>query len=175
MRKCTVSSCLPKHSSTRSHPFPCETLHERQHPPTRSSYVKREADYTASNDHTWEKKTNMVYWVVSTSGGCSTSNSWYTHHRQRFVTLANLLQNMTHTFLTESRPGVWKMWISRETLLQLYNINSLGIYNAMSRISQPSRRFFRFGTAFRYRFVFDLEGNGFGGRFYGFWRVIVSC
>jgi hypothetical protein len=53
--------------------------------------------------------------------------------------------------------------------------NSLGFCNATSQVAQPNKLFFfRFGefeddnAAFRYRFVFDLDGNSFSGRFYGF-------
>lgn len=138
------------------------------------SYVKREADYNESNDHDWENKTNMLYWVGSTSGSHRTNSSWHTHHRQRFVTLVNQLQNITHTFLTETRPGVWQTWTSREILSQLYKVKFTRLLQCDEPGCLAEQEFFRFGKlehaneAFRYRFLFDLDGNSFSGRFYGF-------
>ena len=137
-------------------------------------YVKKEADYDEFNDHAWENKTIMLFWAGSTSGGHSTDNNdWHTHHRQRFVAFANQLQNATHTFLTETRPGVWTTWYSREILSQLYNVKFTGLLQCDQLGCEAEQAFFQFGAfedanaAFRYRFVFDLDGNSFSGRFYG--------
>jgi len=138
------------------------------------SYVRREADYNESKDHAWENKTNMLYWVGSTTGGHRiNNNSWHTHHRHRFVTFANQLQKTTHTFLTETRPGVWQTWTSREILSQLYNVKFTGLLQCDEPSCSAEEAFFGFGeyedadAAFGYRFVFDLDGNSFSGRFYG--------
>lgn len=129
--------------------------------------------YQDDNDPSWEQKKSTLYWAGSTTGSHgSNASTWQHNHRQRFVTLANGLLNNTSTFLTETKPGVWKTFKSREIFRELYDAKFTNIVQCEEEECATQDSFFHVGehedasTAYRSRFIFDLDGNSFSGRFY---------
>lgn len=133
--------------------------------------------YKEGEDPEWEQKKNDLYWAGSTTGAYDFDDSWRSYHRQRFITVARQLEGSTTTFLTETKPGVWETYRSREILLQLYDAKFTAIIQCAEaqckvekEYSQPSNREDT-GAAYKSRFIFDIDGNSFSGRFY----TLLGC
>lgn len=135
-------------------------------------YVEVEDSYKEENDYPWEEKRNMLYWTGSTTGSLGRNGNWHKHHRQRFVTAANNLEATTSTFLSEVRPGSWKPYKSLEILSQLYHVQFTGLAQCEDADCEAQKEYFHVGkwdessAGFKHRFIFDLDGNSYSGRFY---------
>ena len=134
----------------------------------------------AKRDLDWESKRNNLYWAGSTTGSYARKDydTKALGHRQRFVALAKQLVRggrgeAQATFLTESKPGVWKPYSSREILSQLYDVKFTKVVQCDEPACTKEKAYFGVGEklddsaqAYRSRFVMDLDGNSFSGRFY---------
>lgn len=128
--------------------------------------------YDDSKDPSWEDKKNNLYWAGSTTGSQASDDGWGSYHRQRFITMAKHLKASTTTFLTEFKPGLWETYQSREILSQLYDAKFTAIIQCDKAQCEAEESFFQpsgredASAGYRSRFIFDLDGNSFSGRFY---------
>ncbi|RSL82221.1 hypothetical protein CEP51_005313 [Fusarium floridanum] len=135
------------------------------------AYIEEEFQYDVLTDLKWESKRNNLYWAGSTTGGFVLDDHWRQHQRQRFVALAQNLEQKPHSYLRQ-RNGMFGRVYSTFLNSRLFDV-------AFTRIFQCERQYCRdestyFNTkswankdeAFRSRLVFDTDGNGISGRYY---------
>jgi hypothetical protein len=139
-------------------------------------YEKHWSDYHAETDTHWEDKTPSIYWAGSTTGGRATPDNWRNMQRQRMV-LNTMRKTGPHniTLLEQTKGGrkVWKQVAANSTSLQsLLNI----FIGNVTQCDEPSctemkEAFAEKGdTAMQAsqasKYVLDMDGNGFSGRYY---------
>ncbi|KAI9784534.1 MAG: F-actin-capping protein subunit beta [Peltula sp. TS41687] len=128
--------------------------------------------YKEGEDPEWEQKKTSLYWAGSTTGSYDFDDSWHSYHRQRFITVTRQLEGSTTTFLTETKPGVWETYRSREILSRLYDAKFTAIIQCAEAQCKEETDYFQpsnreeAGAAYKSRFIFDIDGNSFSGRFY---------
>ncbi|RSM13608.1 hypothetical protein CDV31_005778 [Fusarium ambrosium] len=135
------------------------------------AYIEKEFQYDVLTDVKWESKRNNLYWAGSTTGGYVLDDQWRHHQRQRFVALAQNLEQKPHSYLRQKN-GMFGRVYSTFLNSRLFDV-------AFTRIFQCERQYCRdestyFNTkswankdeAFRSRLVFDTDGNGISGRYY---------
>lgn len=133
------------------------------------------------NDLAWSDKTNALYWAGSTTGGVwrddmPEEEGERLSHRHRFIkTTKQLGRGAKHTFLTKQpRTGFWVKYESTQVMSELYDTKFTKVVqcegqhcdsaNETYRVSEPEHA----STAFKYKFLMDMDGNSFSGRFYNF-------
>ncbi|KAH7115830.1 hypothetical protein B0J11DRAFT_111677 [Dendryphion nanum] len=131
-----------------------------------------QGNYKDEEDPPWEQKHNTLYWAGSTTGSHSRDGSWHYSHRQRFVTLVQSLNETTHKYLKQVRTGVWDGYEAEESHQDLFDVKLTAIIQCDEKDCDEQRRLFRLGEKedrnkqFQSKFIFDLDGNSFSGRYY---------
>lgn len=129
-------------------------------------------------DPEYAKKDNSLYWVGSTSEGYSRFNEWKGMPRQRF---AHLVNNNTHSqvsVLLPAGPGRFQYKIMDGTApTEKLNLRAnVHIADPITRCGDCDTQHDELGTSswvdfqahWSHRFLFDLDGAGFSGRFLPF-------
>lgn len=153
-------------------PAKLSTFGDILYPPPYYIRAYDQGRYKEEEDPIWEEKWPQLYWVGSTTGSHATNGGWRSSHRQRFVARVNQLSNESINFLTEASPGVWKTFESQDIFSQLYNVKFTRINQCEPEQCDEETAFFQPSSLegmqedLKYRFVFDLDGNSFSGRFY---------
>ncbi|KAF1969746.1 hypothetical protein BU23DRAFT_539098 [Bimuria novae-zelandiae CBS 107.79] len=135
------------------------------------AYIENEFQYKKEKDIPWDKKINEVYWRGSTTGGYANDGNWRNFHRQRFVTLAQDLQQRYHVYL-RNREGFLRLVRSSFIDRQFFNVAFTRIFQCQMEYCRAQRMFFRTkpwadkNRALQSRLAFDMDGNGISGRFY---------
>lgn len=137
------------------------------------AYIEDEFRYDSASDVEWDSKSNDLYWAGSTTGGFALDDRWRDFHRQRFVALAqNLDQPQQHSYLRQSPTGVVRPVKSAFLNRRSFDVSFTRIFQCEYRHCRDQRFFFDIGSwahkdrALRSRLVFDLDGNGISGRYY---------
>jgi hypothetical protein len=142
------------------------------YPPPYYMGMYDEGKYNEEDDPLWETKQAKLYWAGSTTGSHAANENWRNSHRQRFVARVNQLSNESATFLTEIAPGVWNTFQSQEIFTELYDAKFTAIIQCDAPQCSQELAYFRPGdreeanSGLHYRFIFDLDGNSFSGRYY---------
>lgn len=133
----------------------------------------RDGSYKEINDPIWEEKNNSLYWAGSTTGSHSHNGNWRNSHRQRFVELVQTLNSTSHQYLEQVKPGVWE---HREGIPDdvdgLFDVKFTAVIQCDVVDCQQQEEHFHIGDRedqshnFDSRFIFDMDGNAFSGRFY---------
>ena len=132
--------------------------------------------YEEDKDPQWTEKQDQLYWRGSTTGGYSRAGGWRRQHRQRFVQKINagdqakILENKG----SEASPD----WEVKEVPRGDYK-DAMSVF--FSHIGQcdkgdcdAQKEFFEVQKyapqedAFKYKYVLDIDGNAFSGRFVAF-------
>jgi len=129
-------------------------------------------------DPAYEEKENSLYWVGSTSEGYSRFNEWKGMPRQRFV---HLMNNNTHnqvSVLLPAGPSLYKYEImdGMAPSEQLQLQTNVHLADPITRCGDCDVQHDEMGTTshvdfqshWSHRFLFDLDGAGFSGRFLPF-------
>jgi hypothetical protein len=131
-----------------------------------------QGDYKDDEDPPWEQKSNTLYWAGSTTGSHSTKGSWRHSHRQRLVQLVQTLNETNHRYLKEVKPGAWGSYEAVEDHRDLFDVKLTGIIQCDDEDCEEQKKYFQLtekedrSQQFRSRFVFDVDGNSFSGRYY---------
>lgn len=142
--------------------------------------------YDAEDDEPWESKTPEVYWRGSTTGGFSRWGNWRNHHRQRFV---QKLNTPSDDVLTLSAPASddstanatpETSWTAEKSTLgshaHLLNVSFSDVGQCDPGDCSAQRAAFDLApaapqnNAWGFRYLLDLDGNAFSGRFQAFLR-----
>ncbi|KAG9508236.1 hypothetical protein J7337_001800 [Fusarium musae] len=135
------------------------------------AYVEEEFQYDKTHDIPWSEKKNNLYWTGSTTGGYALDDQWRNHQRQRFVTLAQNLEQQEHTYLREKNGVInsFKSWFLNG---RLYDVGFTRIFQCDRKFCRDQKTFFPVkpwadkDAAFHSKLAFDLDGNGISGRYY---------
>ncbi|KAK1625116.1 hypothetical protein BDP81DRAFT_328477 [Colletotrichum phormii] len=138
------------------------------------AYLEDEFQYADDQDIEWDKKRNNVYWAGSSTGGFAADGRWKDYHRQRFVALAQNLQQpekQHHSYLRLVN-GVVERVTSSFLNSRLYDVAFTRLFQCRRTQCRDQHSYFNVRSwvdkneALRSRLVFDLDGNGISGRYH---------
>lgn len=140
-------------------------------------YAFRDNQYNSWWDKSWKRKKNALYWAGSTTGGYwkDRSTTWRKGHRQRFASLGmHKEEDKEFTYLDDSH-GLYEPYTSQDFNTSLYDVRVTMIHQCEPDNCALQKEFFGVrgrmpydSKAYSYRFLFDIDGNGYSGRFYKF-------
>ena len=139
-------------------------------------YWSNKVPYNENDDFSWEKKKNKLYWRGSTTGGFSRDGGWRRQHRQIFVEKINALDN-TKVMQNVSTSGAieWKLnEAPRTDFNELMDVHFAHVGQCDEGDCNAQREFFEIvkpdkqHDAWQYKYLLDIDGNAFSGRFYAF-------
>ncbi|MCJ1451702.1 capsule-associated protein CAP1 [Mycoblastus sanguinarius] len=139
-------------------------------------YWSNKVAYDETNDYSWEKKKNKLYWRGSTTGGYSRNGGWRRQHRQLFVEKINALDN-TKIMENQSTSGGsdWKVKEAARTVYKdLFDVKFAHVGQCDQNDCDAQKEFFEVVKpdkqydAWQYKYLLDIDGNAFSGRFYAF-------
>jgi hypothetical protein len=132
--------------------------------------------YDEKRDMPWEQKEDRLYWRGSTTGGFSRDGGWRRQHRQRFVAKVNagdqakILTNVG----TDEAP-VWEVKeVARGDFRGIMDVYFSHVGQCDEGDCDAQREFFDVKDrvdqqdAWKYKYLLDIDGNAFSGRFYAF-------
>lgn len=134
--------------------------------------------YEDDQDRPWAEKQNKLYWRGSTTGGFSRSGGWRRQYRQHFVQKINARDEALVMVNggDEEKPrweaqraprGDYREFID----VHFSHVGQCGLgdceaqaqfFNVKGRVEQQD--------AWAYKYLLDMDGNAFSGRFYAFLR-----
>lgn len=135
------------------------------------AYIEGEFTYDDSKEIGWDKKRNNLYWAGSTTGGFATDAHWASYQRQRFVKLAQNIEQRQYYYLREMGSIIQRV-ASSFLNGRLFDVAFTRIFQCDRKYCRDQRRYFKVGgwadkdKALQSRLVFDLDGNGISGRYY---------
>ncbi|KAI6830884.1 glycosyltransferase family 90 protein [Hortaea werneckii] len=137
--------------------------------------------YEEKKDPSWAEKVNSLWWRGSTTGGFSRNGGWRRQHRQKLVQKLNALD--TAKILTNAnadKPDVAPHWqtkeVARKDFNQVMDVHFSHVGQCDPGDCDAQKEFFTLAPpvdqqeAWRFRYLLDLDGNAFSGRFYAFLR-----
>jgi hypothetical protein len=135
------------------------------------AYVEDEFLYQPQHDMPWSQKKDNLYWTGSTTGGYALDDQWRNHQRQRFVSLAQNLDQQPHSYLRQVNGVVSnvKSWFLNG---RLYDVGFTRIFQCERKYCRDQKTYFDVkpwankDKAFGSKLVYDLDGNGISGRYY---------
>ncbi|MCJ1274280.1 capsule-associated protein CAP1 [Puttea exsequens] len=140
-------------------------------------YWSNKVAYDDKDDYSWEKKKNKLYWRGSTTGGFSRDGGWRRQHRQLFVEKINALDNTKIMKNVSASPDKteWKIEeMARKDYRDLMDVKFAHIGQCDPGDCDAQREFFEVvkadkqHEAWHYKYLLDIDGNAFSGRFYAF-------
>jgi hypothetical protein len=139
-------------------------------------YWDHKVTYNASNDLEWEEKSDQIYWRGSTTGGFSRDGGWRRQHRQHLVQKANakdqakILENKG-----EETAENWKVKeVPRSNFKDKFDVYFSHVGQCDPGDCEAQKEFFDLRVnqdqqeAWKYKYLLDMDGNAFSGRFYAF-------
>ena len=140
-------------------------------------YWSNKVAYDEKDDYSWEKKKNRLYWRGSTTGGFSRDGGWRRQHRQLFVDKINALDNakIMKNVSASADKTEWKVEeVPRSDYKELMDVKFAHIGQCDPGDCDAQREFFdvvkadKQNSAWQYKYLLDIDGNAFSGRFYAF-------
>lgn len=140
-------------------------------------YWSNKVAYDEKDDYSWEKKMNKLYWRGSTTGGFSRDGGWRRQHRQLFVEKINALDNtkVMKNISASADKTEWKVEEAPRTdYKDLMDVKFAHIGQCDPGDCDAQREFFdvvkpdKQNGAWQYKYLLDIDGNAFSGRFYAF-------
>lgn len=140
-------------------------------------YLSAIGDYNEEEDPDWADKESRLYWVGSATGGWATLSTWQEMQRQRLALMAQAGSYAAIRLLRESRRGEWVSYNTDMTeISSLFNVRivattaqcdpatcdaerkAFGLENGSGKDTREA--------AWKHKFVLDIDGNSYSGRFY---------
>ncbi|TKA60895.1 hypothetical protein B0A49_10606 [Cryomyces minteri] len=132
--------------------------------------------YDEKRDIDWQKKQGKLWWRGSTTGGFSRNGGWRRQHRQQFVRKINdpykvkILANTGE----EEAPHWQPKEVRRADYRDIVDVHFSHVGQCDPGDCDAQREFFDIvkpsdqQDAWKYRYLLDIDGNAFSGRFYAF-------
>ncbi|OAA65924.1 capsule associated protein [Niveomyces insectorum RCEF 264] len=143
-------------------------------------YWYEKVAYDEARDRPWADKVDQLYWRGSTTGGFSRDGGWRRQHRQRFIQKINaadrakVLENRGADAGTGG-PEDWQVKeVARSDYKDLFNVHFSHVGQCDEGDCEAQKQFFTIQDradqqdAWQYKYLVDLDGNAFSGRFYAF-------
>jgi hypothetical protein len=132
--------------------------------------------YEEKLDKSWNEKEDKFYWRGSTTGGFSRDGGWRRQHRQRFVQRVNAVDQAK--ILINRGEGSVEDWqvkeVPRSDFREIFDIFFSHVGQCDPGDCDAQREFFDIKEtaeqqdAWKYKYLLDIDGNAFSGRFYAF-------
>ncbi|OAR00256.1 hypothetical protein LLEC1_06884 [Akanthomyces lecanii] len=148
-------------------------------------YWYGKVEYNETLDMPWADKKNKLFWRGSTTGGFSRNGGWRRQHRQNFVEKINGATDAP-LFVDSAAEGSssssssthrWNVeQVPRGDHSKLVDVHFSHIGQCDPGDCQAQEQHFEVKDAidmqysWNYRFLLDMDGNAFSGRFYSFLR-----
>jgi hypothetical protein len=139
-------------------------------------YWNEQVPYSEAQDYAWTDKENHLYWRGSTTGGFSRNGGWRRQHRQQIV--GNLNRNEEATILEPSGEGESAKWIVKKQpkhdFKELMDVHFSSVGQCDPGDCDAQKEYFELAEpakqwdAWKYKYLLDMDGNAFSGRFYAF-------
>lgn len=132
--------------------------------------------YSDWHDWPWKDKADKFYWRGSTTGGFSRNGGWRRQHRQRFVQKVNAADQakiMVNTGTEEAENWTPKT-ANRGDYRDIMDIFFSHVGQCDPGDCEAQQEFFTVmeradqHDAYKYKYLLDIDGNAFSGRFYAF-------
>jgi len=135
--------------------------------------------YDEKRDMAWEEKESKLWWRGSTTGGFSRDGGWRRQHRQHFVRTMNALDKAKIlSNANKDSPSAKPDWQPREVPRQDYkeimDVHFSHVGQCDPGDCDAQHEFFEIvepadqQDAWKYKYLLDIDGNAFSGRFYAF-------
>lgn len=146
-------------------------------------YWYGKVEYDQLKDMDWNSKENRLWWVGSTTGGFSRDGGWRRQHRQQLVHKLNaldkatVLQDRSRNAPSRSKditPDWQPKEVSRQEFKDMIDVHFSHIGQCDPGDCEAQREFFTIvppadqQDAWKYKYLLDMDGNAFSGRFYAF-------
>ena len=139
-------------------------------------YWSNKVAYDEKDDFNWEKKKDELYWRGSTTGGFSRDGGWRRQHRQRFVERINALDNAKIMRRDNTTGSIeWKLEeVPRTDYKDLIDVKFAHVGQCDPGDCDAQKEYFdvvkpdKQHDAWQYKYLLDMDGNAFSGRFYAF-------
>ncbi|KAK3942423.1 glycosyltransferase family 90 protein [Diplogelasinospora grovesii] len=138
-------------------------------------YWFEKVPYDEKKDMEWAEKADQLYWRGSTTGGYSRNGGWRRQHRQRFVQKINAADNAKILVNPDSTNQEWEVKeVPRGDYKGLMDVYFSHVGQCDQGDCDAQKEFFTIKEyadqedAYKYKYVLDLDGNAFSGRFYAF-------
>jgi hypothetical protein len=140
-------------------------------------YWYEKVKYNEVEDLEWRQKEDKMYWRGATNGGYARDGGWRRQHRQQFVLKTHLGDHakiLSNTGEDESKPN----WVVKDAFrpdyapafdIKFSEVNQCdpGDCRAQEEAFDLAPKDDQ-GKAWRYKFLVDIDGNAFSGRFFAF-------
>ncbi|EGY20595.1 Beta-1 like protein [Verticillium longisporum] len=155
-------------------------------------YWYEKVEYDDKVDAPWAKKKDQLYWRGSTTGGYSREGGWRRQHRQRFVQRINskARAQILVDVANEPAPGAdpktppttpntpqWEVrQVARGDYQDVVDVAFSYVGQCDPGDCDAQHEFFKVQEhaeqtdAWAYKYLLDIDGNAFSGRFYAFLR-----
>lgn len=139
-------------------------------------YWYEKVAYEESKDMAWEAKKDQLYWRGSTTGGFSRNGGWRRQHRQRFVQKINMADQAKVLVNRgdETHPKWEVKEVPRGDYKDIVNVAFSHVGQCDPGDCDAQKEFFQVTSrveqqdAWQYKYLLDIDGNAFSGRFYAF-------
>lgn len=139
-------------------------------------YTARSGDYVNTQDPDWEAKDNQLYWVGAATGGHATEVNWRRMQRQRMALMTATGSTERVSLLHQADSGLWTPYTTNMWAVPYFSTRIMGVTPQCEPAAcDAEKAAFGIGqdeikdapsAAFRHKFVLDLDGNSFSGRYY---------
>lgn len=143
-------------------------------------YWYGKVSYNEGRDMSWQSKENRLWWRGSTTGGFSRDGGWRRQHRQQFVQKMNGLDNakvLTNANKNKENQDIpdWQpKEVPRQDYKEIMDVHFSHVGQCDPGDCDAQREFFEImppvdqQDAWSYKYLLDIDGNAFSGRFYAF-------
>ncbi|KAK3380227.1 capsule associated protein [Lasiosphaeria ovina] len=141
-------------------------------------YWADRVEYKEGKDPAWANKKDQLFWRGSTTGGYSRNGGWRRQHRQGVVRKLNAGDQAK--VLTNEGSETSQRWAVKEVprgeYKQVMDVHFSHIGQCDQGDCDAQKDFFGLEdrvdqeVPYQYKYVLDLDGNAFSGRFYGLLR-----
>ncbi|GJC95111.1 capsule-associated protein [Colletotrichum higginsianum] len=139
-------------------------------------YWYKKVAYDESKDMLWEQKQDRLYWRGSTTGGFSRNGGWRRQHRQHLVQKINAAdQAKIYTNRGDDKSPKWEVKeVPRGDYREIIDVYFSHVGQCDPGDCDAQKEFFKVQghaeqqDAWKYKYLLDMDGNAFSGRFYAF-------
>ncbi|KAI4112826.1 MAG: hypothetical protein LQ338_008269 [Usnochroma carphineum] len=139
-------------------------------------YWAKKVGYDERQDFSWDNKKDQLFWRGSTTGGFSRDGGWRHQHRQLIVEKMNAL-DATKIFDNQSSPdsNSFKLRdVQRNDYKYMFDVKFSHVGQCDPGDCDAQKEYFEVvkpskqQDAWAYKYLLDMDGNAFSGRFYAF-------
>lgn len=139
-------------------------------------YWNGKVPYNETLDRNWVEKENKMYWRGSTTGGFSRDGGWRRQHRQRVVKFVNA-EDQAKILINrgEDSKEDWQVKeVPRSDFKEIFDVFFSYVGQCDPGDCDAQKQFFDIkevrdqSDAWAYKYLLDIDGNAFSGRFYAF-------